>query len=177
MINVQIILEEELPGRRGGFVRIYSNSDLNKRIEHYKVALILANKGYRVVLMPEIHVNDIKNRQLFYPELTNSSNPDARFNGVLGEFKIPDGKPVSMKAIQNAISGASRKEVSICVISLLDKEYFMHEILSQIRGSLKDSKTNVYVKEVWLILKDGELLKIPRGITIHRHFYKLIHVL
>ncbi len=91
-----------LVGKNGGFVDIHEKTDNNKKLEHIAASQVLADKGHQVQLMPEIDKHDAINRRLFFPELRkdNYKNPDARFNGVLGDFKVPDGNPVTIKSFK-----------------------------------------------------------------------------
>ena len=61
--------------------------------------------------------------------------------------------------------------------SLLDKEYKIKDILNGIKGALKNPKDNPTIKEVWLILADKSLLKIPRGIILNKKFYDIARTL
>jgi SPP1 gp7 family putative phage head morphogenesis protein len=166
-----------IEGKKGGYVDIHELADKNKLKEHIEASKVLADKGNKIELLPEINAKDVANRKLYFPELKNNKNPDARFNGILGDFKIPDNKLVTKLTIKNALKTTSEKEVSICAISLLNKDYRMQEIFSQIRGSLLDKKKNKSIKEVWLILKDKHVLKIPRGLINRLDFYKIINTI
>jgi hypothetical protein len=171
-----IKIEDVLIGKTGGYVNIYAKADSNKKEQHILAAQVLADKGHKVELLPEIDYKDIAERLLYFPEfeLDNRSNPDIRLNGILGDFKIPDSNPVGVSQIKNAIKSTAKKQVSICVLSLLNKKYSNQAVLSQIRGSLKFDNDNKSIREVWIIFNDTSLMRIPRKLTQHKNFYKLI---
>lgn len=163
----------KLQGKKGGYVHIHAKADANKKQQHVEAAQVLADKGNQIKLMPEIHIKDVANRKLFFPELIGNSNPDARFNGILGDFKIPDSKTITYDIATRCITETAKKNVSICAISLLEKEYKLNDVLSGIKGALKNENYNKSIKEVWIILKDKSILKIPRGVINNKDFYKI----
>ena len=175
-MRVDPLFAQRLPGKKGGYVDIHVATDKNKKQEHLDAALVLADKGNQVKLMPEIHIKDTSNRRLFFPELaqTSGSNPDARFNGILGDFKIPDSNPVTGKAILNAVKATADKDVSICAISLLNRSYSHQEVLSHLRGALKNPNNHQSITAVWIIGADKSVLKIPRGVIMHKDFWKMV---
>lgn len=167
------MFSQRLPGKNGGYVDIHGKADFNKRSEHIEAAQILADKGHQIKLMPEIYKDDVTDRKLFFPELKNNSNPDARFNGLLADFKVPDSLHINQRNISDAITKTAKKDVPICIISLINKPYKMQEILGGVRSALKQSSVNQSIKEVWIVFNDKTVMKIPRGIVSKNNFYKI----
>jgi SPP1 gp7 family putative phage head morphogenesis protein len=169
--------DTRIEGKKGGYVGIHNLTDNNKRKEHIAASKVLADKGNKIKLMPEINAKDVANRKLYFPELKTHSNPDARFNGVLGDFKIPDSKIVTYDIATRCVTKTGKKGVSICAISLIDKDYKLKDVLNGIKSALKNPKDNISIREVWIILKDKSVLKIPRGIINNKKFYNIAEVL
>ena len=168
-----------IQGKKGGYVDIHEKTDANKMKQHIEASKILADKGNQVKLLPEINAKDTVSREMFYPGLTTKKCPDASFNGVLGDYKIPDSEIITYKIATRCVTTAGKKGVSICAISLLDEKYNykLKDVLNGIKGALKNPKDNESIKEVWLILKDKSVLKIPRGIINNKKFYNIAEVL
>jgi hypothetical protein len=176
MVN-SLDFEIRLEGKKGGYVAIHAKSDTNKRAQHIEAAQILADKGHVVLLMPEIHFRDVEDRAFFFPELSNTKNPDIRLNGLLGDFKIPDRKIVNREVAARCVTTTAIKEVPVCVIALLSKEYTVKEILLGIKGALTNPEHNPSIKEVWVIFNDKSILRIPRGLVNNKVFYRLAETL
>lgn len=51
-------IEIRLNGKLGGYVEIHIKTDQNKKREHILAAQVLADKGYKVELLPEIDFKD-----------------------------------------------------------------------------------------------------------------------
>jgi hypothetical protein len=91
--------------------------------------------------MPEIHFRDVEDRQLFFPELNNTKNPDIRLNGMLGDFKIPDRKIVNRDVAARCITTNTVKEVPICIISLLHNELYSTRYFERHQRRINNSGT------------------------------------
>ncbi len=157
---------------KSGRLRVHELTDINKRQQHIRLGKSLAAKNYKVDLMPEIDKANKEARQLFFPELKTNSNPDARINGALVDFKIPDAVYVGNTSIRNAVKSCTKKGVEICVIDLSEKQYRVQEILSTLKGAFKP-QTNTTVNEVWLMLNENNLIRIPKEMVRNKDYYKI----
>ena len=157
-----------------GLLRTHDLTDANKKNQHIELGTVLAQKGHRVDLLPEIHSNDKDARKLYFPELAtnNFSNPDTRINGILADFKIPDAETIDNRTISNAIKETDNKGISMCVIDLVNKNYRMQTVLATLRGVLKDNN-RPNIKTVWLVLNDNVIM-LPREIITNKNFFKII---
>lgn len=159
-----------------GRLRVHALGDKNKSAQHIRAGKILAEKGHQLDLTPEIIKYDKQARRVFYPELAddNYSNPDGRFDKVLADLKIPDALFIKKRNIINYLGDTHKKGASVCVISLLNREYVERDILTQIMGSLKKASNYPNINRVVLVLKDERVVNIPREMTLQDNFYELI---
>jgi len=82
----------------GGFVDVHENHGKQESRQNLLVALFLAARGERVCLLG------------VHPE-AGKKNPDATRNGVVWEFKMPEGRTIN--AIDKALRDGSRQAARV----------------------------------------------------------------
>lgn len=162
---------------KNGEMKIHERADKNRYQEHIALSETLSRKNHKIDLMPEISSNNIQARRLFYPELSpeNKKNPDARFDGELADFKLPETG--SKTAIQNSLYSTNLKEAAVCIIRLSPGAYRLRDVFSTLRGSFKFDDNYKNIKTVVIVIDEGHVIIIPRAFTKSKNFYKIIDAL
>ena len=114
----------------------------------------LADKGYKVKLLPVLGKDDDKIRKAIYKTdaFIPGKNPDALLNKTLFEFKKI--KTANYKSIQRNIYRASKQAENIYL--KLDQALNTEDIKKPVNGIFNQSKS---IKQVWRD-NDGEILKM-----------------
>lgn len=157
--NIEAVAAETAPMRKyyegvdGGEV-VMSSFQLEKEIEYnYNTALKLALEGNKIVFPPYV------NRQ---SKSIAFSNPDVKVNEVLGDFKTPQS-PNLIKGIENVIGYANKRELSLVIIDLTERtDVTEHALIRSLQINLQPIR-HKFIKEVWFMLKNKPVVKIPRS--------------
>jgi hypothetical protein len=165
------------PTERSGdcfYVQIYKSDCGGNIDEHYYVnghdrddnirtAIVLADKGYFIQLLPDLHSCETALREDYLPDVSGTKNPDARINFIwLADFKVPDKhKPIKKSTISRQIESAAKQKVEIVVINLDGREYSVQDIKKGIIGALQPDR-NRSIKQVWVITRKRNLFMICR---------------
>lgn len=156
--------EKIYTGKKGGYV--YRNPLSNTSAEEIKVSQLLANKGEKIILLPEIPPNTEYQRAL--KELCQPSGirPDksvdcmAVNDGRLMELKNPKA---SKNAIDRALRDANSKvtngtKLTVCL--KLDEKMTSKQLRDILKDRLPRAKA---IDEVWIIDHRNQVRKIKRA--------------
>jgi hypothetical protein len=120
---------------------IIENSEIGKRLADYN----------KVVLLPR------------YVEAKSVKNPDAIIDGQLADFKSPRHAHNFEGAVQGCVSKANKQRVAIVVINIDNPVATKEAIQEGIRKAFFiEASRNRYIKEVWLLYKDGALVELTK---------------
>lgn len=158
--NNPFLYEKVANGKRGGYV--YDNPLHNKGDGYEKemhIAKVLANKGDKVVFLPEINPQtEWKEalRELVLPaNVKGKSNPDAFINGThIVEFKTSSTN--TTKSVRELIKQGAKQANIICV-KLTNKT--PTGLKRAIKGQVSQSKS---IDEVWIIDEKDKVVKYTR---------------
>jgi hypothetical protein len=133
-----------------GKVYLHPKHSKNEVIENSGISKRLADYN-KVVLLP------------LYVEAKNVKNPDAIIDGQLADFKSPRHAQNFEGAVQGCISKANKQGVAIVVINIDNPAATKDAIQEGIRKAFFiEASRNRYIKEVWLLYKDGILVELTK---------------
>lgn len=139
-----------------GHVRIHHLVSKKQKdwVDVSESAIVLAKKGNKVDIMPEINSEGII-RSIVFPELKNLKSPDLRVNGVLMDVKKVVTSPLETKHITRAMEYADKQCTSVFVI--LNEEVNISEAKAAVLGKLKKLKQ---LNKVVIKQNDGSIITI-----------------
>ncbi len=144
----QYYYTKEYEGKNGGLLEVSNHAD--KTPNNIVIGKILADKGYKVKLLPEIHPNNKTLRKELLPGVFENKNPDAMINDEIFEFKSLTSN--SYNALSKAIKKAGHQANNIVVnYNNIDESI----IIRALRGRLLINKS---IKKIILI--NGDTLRI-----------------
>ena len=135
----------------GGSVKMHLLHGYEEMSDNVRTAKVLADKGFKVKLLPVLNEKDDDLRELIYGsnDFVKGKNPDTLVNKRIADIKHPAS---SKNAIHNAIRHGAKQ--SDFIIIHLKEEMGIKELNRYVLGKLKQSKA----KEVW-VLNGDELIQ------------------
>lgn len=157
--NNPFAYEKVFKGKKGGY--IYDNAIRAALPEEMTTAKILANKGDKVIFLPEVPSDMDSQRQLRALCLPASIakqtiNPDAMVNGKIVEFKVSTDN--TAESISHLLRFGKKQANTICLRLTADISEAIWK--RAIKGRVKLAKA---IEEVWLITSDGDVEKMTRA--------------
>lgn len=140
---------------RGGFVDVHENHGKQESRQNLLIALFLAKQGEQTCLLG------------VQPE-AGKKNPDATRNGVVWEFKMPEGRTVN--AIDRALRDGSRQAARILLKLAAD---FNPEAIED--GIYNRVQRTPAILEVAVLL-DDQLVNFHRQAIVSNEFRGLLEV-
>jgi len=144
-------------GKDGGYV--YNNPLSNMKPHEKAMAELLANKGDKVIMLPEINPDTEARkslRELTLPgKVKKGKNPDALINGSLVEMKRCTTS--AFNTISNRIYEGSKQADILCL--KLEKEIKPKDLKRILNGKAKQIES---LNEVWIVNHKDKLKKYTR---------------
>lgn len=162
----------------GGSVDLHSLHGVDELPHNVQVALLLADYGYCVELLPTIPQANLEDRLKWLPDVVHPKNPDLRIDGYLiGDIKTPH-RDVDIKksTINNFIYSCAKQKVKIAVINLAGRNYSIQDIKKGVIGALQPDR-NKSIEEVWVITKDRRLFQLARDEVFDESIYEQLNEL
>lgn len=133
----------------------FNDNDFQKNLTNSRV---LANNGYAVKLLPDIHNKELRKQLLNYDGVKGNKNPDC----LLNEEFVADIKEVtgtSKSTIGHAMSNAKNQCNNIILAFNDNYSKTKYQVIRDVKNKM-DKDEMVDVKNVFILYK-GELLKNP----------------
>lgn len=133
------------------------------RRDNVQTAIILADKGYHVQLLPDINSTEVELRKRYLPDVYGNKNPDARINGIwIADFKKPAKNiPIRQATISRLIESAAQQRADIAILNFFNREYSILHLKKGIIGALQPDR-NRSIKMVWVITTKKNLFIVYR---------------
>lgn len=116
--------------------------------DNFRIGSKLADNGYTVELLP-------------YLDKDKMSNPDAKVNGRISDFKWPQLSENSVTTLASHISAASKQGASTVVLYLQGTS-FTKRIVGRALNTFKDAKRAKNIDTI-IVLTDSRFVEIPRS--------------
>jgi len=124
-----------------------------------KAGKALADKGYTVDILPEIHASEAELRKALLPGVEPGKNPDMVFKKDYADLKSPED-PVTFKKLQRNIANGAQQADRVIVMLKEDYAEALLKKAAQDRfAALKD------IKEIGFVTRDGEYIEFTRGLN------------
>jgi hypothetical protein len=161
----------------GGWIDLHSKHGEDELQDNMQVCELLANKGYKLELLPVIDSHETTLRQKLLPEVFGNKNPDVRINRrAIADIKTPGKKNVTRSALKDAIYRAAQQKVEIVILNLYQAHYSFGHVKEALLATLQIDR-NRSIREVWIITFDNNLLIIPRKMINSKKFYSVLNTL
>ncbi|MBO9633848.1 MAG: hypothetical protein J7578_12090 [Chitinophagaceae bacterium] len=147
----------------GGYIDEHLYVSGHDRDDNIRTAVILADKGYAVQLLPDLYSCESELREEYLFDVHQFKNPDARINGQwIADFKKPAKSiPIKKSTISRLIESAAQQKAAIAVLNLSGQEYAIQDIKKGIIGALQPDR-NRSIQEVWIITQNKNLFIASR---------------
>lgn len=145
--------------------------------ENLTACKILADKGYRIQLLPTLEAKDKAMRETLLWDVFGEKNPDIRINNSsIADIKTPGKKKISKTNLNDCIYRAGQQKVPIAIINLHLANYSFSNIKEALLSALQPER-NKSIREIWIITFDKNLLIIPRKMINTKRFYNVLNIL
>lgn len=160
-----------------GSVDLHEKHGVDELEDNLAASKILADKGYKVQLLPSLEAKDREMRQNLLWDVFGEKNPDVRINNSeIADIKTPGKKKVSKSNLNDCIYRAGQQKVPIAIINLHLASYSFSVIKGALLSALQPER-NKSIREIWIITFDKNLLIIPRKMINTRRFYNVLNIL
>jgi hypothetical protein len=162
----------------GGIVLLHPLHGADELLCNSEAAVVLADHGHTVELLPTIAAGDIHGRNKWLFDVVGSKNPDVRINGqIIGDIKTPNiSVAIKQSTINRSIYACAQQKVSLAILNLLNRKYAIHDIKKGIIGALQPDR-NKTIKEVWVITGTAKLFKAKRAMVFDESIYDQLGLL
>lgn len=138
----------------GGLVYVHTEQKKDEADFNLKFAIILANLGKLVKVLPYRH---------------GQKNPDVEVDGQILDFKNPKNSKEPHTAIQNHIRKANQQGAEIVMIILDNPMITIRDIKRALIAAIT-SERNKNIKSVWLMHNDDRLVELSRENILDKSF-------
>ncbi|AXY77433.1 hypothetical protein D3H65_27145 [Paraflavitalea soli] len=160
----------------GGWVDLHPLHGEDELEDNLQACKLLAQKGYRLQLLPCLDREETVLRQMLLPDVFGNKNPDVRISNKVADIKTPQKKEVTKTALKDAIYRAAQQKVEMVIINLYQATYSFSHIKEALLSTLQTDR-NRSIREAWIITHDNNLLIIPRKMINTKKFYTVLNCL
>ncbi|QEC42002.1 hypothetical protein [Pseudobacter ginsenosidimutans] len=138
---------------RGGCVDEHTYTSGHDSVDNIEAAIVLADNGFHVQLLPVLFPDDTKLRFKFLSDVTGSKDPDDRINGRwIADFKKPERNiPVRKATISRFIESAAKQKAAIVIINLCSREYTIQDVKKGIIGAFQPNRNRSIKKTTGIL--------------------------
>jgi hypothetical protein len=164
--------------KTGGSVYLHPLHGADELLYNSEAALVLADHGHVVELLPTIVAADTAGRQKWLPDIVGSKNPDVRIDGcIIGDIKTPNRAiPIKQSTINRCIYACAQQKVSLAIINLLDRRYTIQDIKKGIIGALQPDR-NKSIQQTWVLTARKNVFKVKRRMVFDESIYNQLILL
>ncbi|AXY76627.1 hypothetical protein D3H65_22660 [Paraflavitalea soli] len=161
----------------GGWVDLHPLHGTDELPDNLEACKLLAQKGYRLQLLPCLNQEALELRQKLLPEVFGNKNPDVRINNkAIADIKKPNNREATKTSVKNAIYRAAQQRVEIVIINLHQASYSFSDIKEALLSTLRIGR-NSSIREAWIITHDNNVLIIPKKMINTKSFYAVLNCL